>query len=128
MYSSPEIILSIKESSQRLRNSSTDRSSVWVSRWRRRLPDVITDSVQPQCHCRRTPLPQSCLTMSILHGPQPASDAAAGPRLVAVGDLVIVYERHDKMTALVVTAGGAYDNKFGNFRMDVRGSLPTADV
>ncbi len=66
--------------------------------------------------------------MSILHGPQPASDAAAGPRLVAVGDLVIVYERHDKMTALVVTAGGAYDNKFGNFRMDVRGSLPTADV
>ena len=65
--------------------------------------------------------------MSILHRQQPAGDAAAGPRLVAVGDLVIVYERHDKMTALVVTAGGAYDNKFGNFRTDVRGSLPTAD-
>ncbi len=66
--------------------------------------------------------------MSILHRPQPAHNGAASPRLVAAGDLVIVYERHDKMTALVVTAGGAYDNKFGNFRMDVRRSLLTTDV
>ena len=61
--------------------------------------------------------------MSILHGPQADDDEAAGPRLVAAGDLVVVYERHDKMTALVVTADGSFDNKFGNFRMNVRSTV-----
>ncbi len=58
--------------------------------------------------------------MSVLQPPRTESERPAGPRLVAAGDLVIAYERHDKMTALVVTADGRYNNKFGNFRMSVR--------
>ena len=58
--------------------------------------------------------------MSILQRPRDKGEGAAGPRLVAAGDLVVVYERHDRMTALTVTPDGRYDNKFGNFRMNVR--------
>lgn len=43
-----------------------------------------------------------------------------GPRLMAEGDLVIVYERFDSMKALTLTAKGTYNNKFGNFAMKAR--------
>jgi hypothetical protein len=44
--------------------------------------------------------------------------ALPGPRTIAYGDLVIVYERHDRMKPAYVTAGGAYSNRFGAFDHD----------
>ena len=60
--------------------------------------------------------------MSILHAPQPDGNSnmeVAGPRLIAEGDLVIVYERHDSMKPVHVTAKGKYDNRFAHFKMQV---------
>ena len=39
-----------------------------------------------------------------------------GPRLIAPGDLVIVYEGHEKMKPVYVTPGGTLQNRFGVFR------------
>lgn len=44
----------------------------------------------------------------------------AGPRLIAEGDLVVVYERHDSMKPVHVMANGKYDNRFAHFKMQVR--------
>lgn len=43
-----------------------------------------------------------------------------GPRLIAEGDFVVVYERHDSMKPVHVTANGKYDNRFAHFKMQVR--------
>ncbi|KAL6660377.1 hypothetical protein ACP70R_001923 [Stipagrostis hirtigluma subsp. patula] len=39
-------------------------------------------------------------------------------RRIAVGDTVVVYERHDAMRAVAVRAGGVLQNRFGVFRHD----------
>ena len=41
-------------------------------------------------------------------------------RPIAAGDVVIVYERHDRTRALVVTPGEKFNNQFGAFYHDVR--------
>lgn len=41
-------------------------------------------------------------------------------RPIAAGDVVIVYERHDRTRALVVTPGEKFNNQFGAFHHDVR--------
>ena len=38
-------------------------------------------------------------------------------RLIRVGDLVIVYERHDSMKSVYVTPGLVYGNRYGNFKL-----------
>ena len=40
-------------------------------------------------------------------------------RPIAAGDVVIVYERHDRTRALVVTPGEKFNNQFGAFHHDV---------
>lgn len=40
-------------------------------------------------------------------------------RPIAAGDVVIVYERHDRTRAVVVTPGEKYNNQFGAFFHDV---------
>eukprot|EP00887_Chlorella_sp_A99_P001934 scaffold18.g1934.t1 len=44
---------------------------------------------------------------------------AAGPRLIAENDLVVVYERFDSMKAVRVKRGGTFNNKFGAFMLKV---------
>lgn len=41
-------------------------------------------------------------------------------RPIAAGDVVIIYERHDRTRALVVTPGEKFNNQFGAFHHDVR--------
>ena len=41
-------------------------------------------------------------------------------RPISAGDVVIVYERHDRTRALVVTPGEKFNNQFGAFHHDVR--------
>ena len=41
-------------------------------------------------------------------------------RPIAAGDVVVVYERHDRTRALVVTPGDKFNNQFGAFHHDVR--------
>ena len=41
-------------------------------------------------------------------------------RPIAAGDVVIVYERHDRTRALVVAPGEKFNNQFGAFHHDVR--------
>ena len=41
-------------------------------------------------------------------------------RSPAAGDVVIIYERHDRTRALVVTPGEKFNNQFGAFHHDVR--------
>ncbi|KAM0878998.1 hypothetical protein ACQ4PT_034515 [Festuca glaucescens] len=48
--------------------------------------------------------------------PLDPSDKPTSQRRIAVGDTVVVYERHDAMRALTVTADGVLQNRFGVFR------------
>lgn len=45
--------------------------------------------------------------------------AAAEPRRIAAGDMVIVYERYDSMKSVTVTHKGQYNNRWGSFKMKV---------
>jgi tRNA (adenine57-N1/adenine58-N1)-methyltransferase len=47
---------------------------------------------------------------------QKAADASAtGPETIQEGDLVIVYERHDKMKPVYVNSTDKYTNRYGTF-------------
>lgn len=46
-----------------------------------------------------------------------AEQAAAEPRRIKAGDLVIVYERYDSMKSMTVTHKGQYNNRWGSFKM-----------
>ena len=48
--------------------------------------------------------------------PLDPSDKPTSQRRIAEGDTVVVYERHDSMRAVTVTAGGVLQNRFGVFR------------
>uniref|UniRef100_A0ACD5UPF1 Uncharacterized protein n=1 Tax=Avena sativa TaxID=4498 RepID=A0ACD5UPF1_AVESA len=48
--------------------------------------------------------------------PLDPSDKPTSQRRIAEGDTVVVYERHDAMRAVTVTAGGVLQNRFGVFR------------
>jgi len=44
-------------------------------------------------------------------------------RCIKAGDLVIVYERFDSMKSVYVNPGESYGNRYGNFKLKVRGRL-----
>ncbi|XP_051216597.1 uncharacterized protein [Lolium perenne] len=48
--------------------------------------------------------------------PLDPSDKPTSQRRIAVGDTVVVYERHDAMRAVTVAADGVLQNRFGVFR------------
>jgi tRNA (adenine57-N1/adenine58-N1)-methyltransferase len=48
--------------------------------------------------------------------PLDPSDKSTSQRRIAVGDTVVVYERHDAMRAVTVAADGVLQNRFGVFR------------
>ncbi|KAM0824619.1 hypothetical protein ACQ4PT_070071 [Festuca glaucescens] len=48
--------------------------------------------------------------------PLDPSNKPTSQRRIAVGDTVVVYERHDAMRAVTVTADGVLQNRFGVFR------------
>jgi len=45
-------------------------------------------------------------------------------RCIKAGDLVIVYERFDSMKSVYVNPGESYGNRYGNFKLKVRGLVP----
>lgn len=44
------------------------------------------------------------------------SDGCLRPRLMQVGDLVIIYERHDSLSYFFLEEGGSITNRFGYFK------------
>ena len=53
----------------------------------------------------------------LLH--EPSDAGALAPRLIAEGDLVVVYERFDSMKGVKIDPKKSFDNKFGFFALKV---------
>jgi hypothetical protein len=56
--------------------------------------------------------------MSVISPLTPSGEA----KHIQIGDLVIVYERFDSMKAVTIIDNGHYQNRYGNFYMNV--SMP----